>query len=641
MPLINLTTNLKSLPYGSDRPGGASSGEPFIVSPLPSQAIRVPYARQLNLFDNFYELNKNTSDFPIRGGSIELDTSTGRLTTVAGRIDFARIQAFLDNKQKGTIFKLKQAGLQLSNPKMQVPGAIATLVSNQSGFVETTRTYNPTGITTAQQVLTSGTGIHIPRHGATADYGGLFTRGYAEFIRANNTLQDNRLVILTKSKIANESPISIYSGRAADYGISVLNNQILNYPGGPGSTYGIGGTVIKRDVNTNTGVVYNTISYTYDTIQKQNTTEGTDRAHPRVQDFRKAINNQTGKEQLMTEDYESDRFGYATGRRWYSAVNTGNQGAAPLKARVDYSKTLGNIDDVNCTYPYTMLEEDTPWTTYGFSRDIPKDIIKFSFECLDNDYIGTATALLFRAFLTSFTDNNQAEFNSFKYLGRGETFRAYQGFDRSINFGFKIAAFSRDEMQPLYTKLNHLISQVYPDYSPKEGFMRGSIIKLTVGDYLYRVPGFLENVNVTIDSNASWEIALDKTGKDKDMAELPQLLDVQCTFKPIHNILPRRVTTNAPEVPLIADTPSKYIQQTDPNRVFTHPSQILKLKEGVMEPEEVATRLADQAVADRKELLEKSTIPPRASLPNLYPSPTPNITLSPEQQRDLFNLGDF
>ena len=129
MPLINLITNLRSLPYGADRPGGGSSGQPYIVSPPPSNIIQVPFARQLNLFDTFYELNKNTSDFPIRGGSIELDTSTGRLTTVAGRIDFARIQAFLNDKQKGTIFKLKQTGLQLANPKTQVPGAITSFVS--------------------------------------------------------------------------------------------------------------------------------------------------------------------------------------------------------------------------------------------------------------------------------------------------------------------------------------------------------------------------------------------------------------------------------------------------------------------------------------------------------------------------------
>ena len=35
MPLIDLKTDLKSLTYGTDRPGGGSSKEPFITEPIP------------------------------------------------------------------------------------------------------------------------------------------------------------------------------------------------------------------------------------------------------------------------------------------------------------------------------------------------------------------------------------------------------------------------------------------------------------------------------------------------------------------------------------------------------------------------------------------------------------------------------
>ena len=34
MPLINYRTDLKSLRYGGDQPGGGSSGQPYIVSPI-------------------------------------------------------------------------------------------------------------------------------------------------------------------------------------------------------------------------------------------------------------------------------------------------------------------------------------------------------------------------------------------------------------------------------------------------------------------------------------------------------------------------------------------------------------------------------------------------------------------------------
>lgn len=114
---------------------------------------------------------------------------------------------------------------------------------------------------------------------------------------------------------------------------------------------------------------------------------------------------------------------------------------------------------------------------------------------------------------------------------------------------------TREEMAPLYTKLNHLISQVYPDYSPDSDVMRGSVVKLTIGDYIYRMPGFLENVNVTIDnSNTPWEIQLLGQNVESDVAQLPHLVTISCTFKPIFDILPQRVTKSKPYVPLIANT---------------------------------------------------------------------------------------
>ena len=166
MPLINLTTDLKSLQYGNDRPGGGSSGLPYIVSPRPDQIVPQPFPLNSDLFANFYDLNRNTSDYPIRGGSEELSGETGLLTTPAGRIDRARIKAFMNDPQKGKIFLLKQTGLQLSNPKTPGPAVLTPLRDNKvTGILEATRFYNPTGINTELQVSTQGTGVHITRHG--------------------------------------------------------------------------------------------------------------------------------------------------------------------------------------------------------------------------------------------------------------------------------------------------------------------------------------------------------------------------------------------------------------------------------------------------------------------------------------------
>ena len=547
MPLINLTTDLKSLRYGGDRPGGGSSGLPYIVSPYPNagDTQQFPLNRNFGLYDTFYNLNKETHDYPIRGGSVDLDGATGRLTTPAGRIDRLRIQKFLEDPQRGTLFLLKQVGLQLTNPKTQVQGSLSALGSSLSkGFLESTRVYNATGVNTIQQVLASGTGTHIPRHGLIPDYNGLFSNAYEAFVRSNNTEGTNRLVILSSTKLRTDgmfSPAVITAG--VDYGISTLSNEILNYQGGPGSTYGIGNTVVRRATNTNIGKTYNSIAFSYDTIMNQQVTVGDDRAHQALQDFRATINNQVGRAVLPIGNYLANNL--------ETRLNIGNPGGTKLVDRVDY--TTSSIDGQDKLNNQSLFYYDTtikPWSATINNQTPAKDMIKFVFECLSNDEPGNAVAIFFRSFLTNISDNHQAELNSFKYLGRGETFRTYQGFDRSISFTFKITAFSRAEMKPLYKKLNHLASQVYPDYSPISQFMRGSVVKLTIGDYLYRVPGFLESVNITLDDNAAWEIALNDDG----MRELPQMVTVQCSFKPIHNFLPRREKFTDPYVPLIADT---------------------------------------------------------------------------------------
>jgi hypothetical protein len=186
--------------------------------------------------------------------------------------------------------------------------------------------------------------------------------------------------------------------------------------------------------------------------------------------------------------------------------------------------------------PFDVKDGDSP-----FENPYAKDIIKFGFEAISNDNPTKTTALVFRAFLSGISDNHAAEYNTFKYLGRGENFRTYQGFDRTVNFSFKIFAQSRPELRPMYEKLNYLTSQVYPDYSPQTSAMRAPIIKLTIGDYLYRTPGFLESINITIEDDASWEIAsLAGEKESRAVGELPHYLNVTVSFKPIMDILPRR-----------------------------------------------------------------------------------------------------
>ena len=73
--------------------------------------------------------------------------------------------------------------------------------------------------------------------------------------------------------------------------------------------------------------------------------------------------------------------------------------------------------------------------------------------------------------------------------------------------------------------------------------MRGTIARVTVGDYIYEVPGIIESVNYTWNRDYNWEIAFQNPegDSDDDMQELPQIMDCSLTFKPIHSFIPQAV----------------------------------------------------------------------------------------------------
>ena len=180
----------------------------------------------------------------------------------------------------------------------------------------------------------------------------------------------------------------------------------------------------------------------------------------------------------------------------------------------------------------------------GLEAEQGRDLIKFRFQIITP---GEGKAgpkikhLYFRALIDNFGDTFNANWNSYNYIGRGESFYTYGNFDRSIDLGFKIAAQTRAEMKPLYQKLNYLIGATTPTYS--KNFMRGTFVKMTVGDYIYELPGFLNNVNVSWNQEYPWEIAMSSPEDKEDKIanpnqELPMILDVGLSFTPIHTFLP-------------------------------------------------------------------------------------------------------
>jgi hypothetical protein len=262
--LLTLHTDLKSLKYGHDRPGGGDSGQPYITTDINTADTRIP-------FDDGF----------MRYGIVG--------ATKASETDRLRISKFLYGGTQGYLFISRQIGLQFSNPKLEVGklnirggkfldfiGQVANRVNQEVG---PTRIYNG-GINTLAQVPVNAFGTHFLRHGVLTDQ--LEENKYGNAVTSNNEIGDNRLLKLTnKFQLGDNSPnitdssqnlinrinrivtgiTNVFNTISAPLGGPVLPKFKLNpqeqiidqYIGGPNSLYGVGQTTIRRYSNTEDG----------------------------------------------------------------------------------------------------------------------------------------------------------------------------------------------------------------------------------------------------------------------------------------------------------------------------------------------------------------------------------------------------
>ncbi len=213
--------------------------------------------------------------------------------------------------------------------------------------------------------------------------------------------------------------------------------------------------------------------------------------------------------------------------------------AGKRRPRADYAfnSSADRLDLINAQLPY----DQTTSEVIKNSDVGGDDMVDFRIKVLSNDTAGLMKIIRFRAFLEGFQDSYNANYNEQKYVGRGDTFYNYTGFTREIGFGFKVVALSQGELIPMYKKLNYLASIMMPDYN-QSGLMRGSMVKLTVGDYIKDLPGFIGGFTYAFNDAAPFEIGIDGRGiRDPEIPQVPHMIDVQSfTFKPVHNFIAER-----------------------------------------------------------------------------------------------------
>lgn len=565
MGLIDLKTDLKSLRYGNDRVYGGNSGQPYITNNIPDDIS--PYI--------------GTTDYLLRGGiRVVRDsvTDTERLAKM-----------FKDVKSpNGIFFTSKQQLLS------------QTAVRTQASGILNEGTYSPLNTLSQAGVLAFGT--HLNKQGINpfADTG-VNAQGPGLYYSAVTPTQqpaNNRLVLLTQGLIN-----SLPSVRNGIIYAPTGQVDLLTYSGGPNSDRGVGTTNIKYSSKTflsspkrsflfdsNTWV-YNSslVESPFETSEVENTFDpatfdpfgpaptptpstanfilnpdknGT-LLSPSIQDFRVILRRQTrdlkqnGKTSAdsgatpYSPDYNSKNIDLRT--------NLGQPGQRANKSYADYDKGVINLENGKSEYgtsrgvaglgavpsPGLDFINSTPiYRSQEVNTDpLLNDLVQFNIAIIDNDSPNYKTYMHFRALLGPINDSYSADWSSFKYLGRGENFYTYNGFTRQMSLSWTIAAQSKQELIPMYKKLNYLASSLTPNYS-SQGYMRGNLAQITIGDYVVNQPGIITGLTYDLQEDSPWEIGINVDGNlDPTTAQVPHIIRVSgFNFIPIQQFIPSKQT---------------------------------------------------------------------------------------------------
>lgn len=513
MGLVDLKTDLKSLKYGRDRPGGGSSNQPYIVTPIPDG------------------LTPNSPDFLLRQGALKASLN-----------DVSRLTKWFSDplSVNGLLFTAKQNLLERQNPA--VPGGL-------------NRIYLPTS--TLSQALLSPEGFHLNKQGLDPfelSYAQGGTSGYFNYTLNKDTLENvSRLSLLYSTKIAKSPLTPLRTAQEKEFNISSNSEFSLSYSGGPNSVGGLGRTNIRIQNPTvrsyinpdGSNPVY---TFKYEDLAKQ--VQKRSIGLYGLTDYRATINQSVGEQVLpatLYEEFNREKT-YNTSPTYYKVHDK--------KALLEPNNSI-SPDLVNLTNP--LPKGNIPEFLFE------SDLVKFFFEVINPKVVDktndiSSEFLFFRAYLNSIGDGFKAEWQPYKYVGRAENFYRYSGFSRDVQLSFIIYAHSRDEMIPLYKKLNKLLGATAPTYG-ESGYMLGNFVKLTVGTYFNSVPGIINSITLKPSFEAGWDINRDVTGnpiktEDKTyyVGQIPRMIEIDMTFTPIHDFTPQSTSTFINNTPTIQTT---------------------------------------------------------------------------------------
>jgi len=559
----------------------------------------------------------NTDDF-IRGGAVG--------SAQASINDAFRIGAFLTDLPKGPIFLAKQVGLQLSNPKLEVKKGGAAFAGSllkaafsaspaqavgsiTGGILGPTRIYNA-GINTLAQVPANAFGIHFSRHGLLpiqdeqTKYQNVVTFNNESTNSKNNRLVElvdkfdlgdqqyeanpnfnlraakkaNRQANRTNRQVNRAQNQSLLAGSQSGgfpyvpvkfkrQKLNIDNQVISAYPTGPGSTYGVGLTVIQRYSFTEDKLkIEESLGNASDFAGKSRLTTSTinysralgEKAKLSVSNAAKSINAYTGSIPGST-GLGPIEIAVALNQGKYTDYPTLASEISTNITNVTQSiPSFGTYSDTNPTTPTNTIKTSDPQVLRGtpnfryygavdsslassgsltynntkvFSRN-DAGIMTVIFRAInpfDKNSSSNEETFAFNAYMSGYKDNFDATWNDVNYAGRSESFYIYSKFKRTVNFDLKIPCFNKIQLFEKHRALGQLASVTAGSYNNKL-LLGGVLIKINMGNYLVGEYATLNNVSYSIPDDASWDIAND--------ALLSMYIDASFSLTIVHKKLP-------------------------------------------------------------------------------------------------------
>jgi hypothetical protein len=169
------------------------------------------------------------------------------------------------------------------------------------------------------------------------------------------------------------------------------------------------------------------------------------------------------------------------------------------------------------------------------------DLIKFFFTG-PKLHAGNTTEeddiIVFRAVIGSISDSFNASWPGFQLIGRGDQNFQYGGFTRDISIDFTVYATDRDEVKPIWRKLNALAGYTAPEYTKDNIALVAPWMRITIGDLFNQQAVLVKSVNYTLhNADTTWETNIEQ---DPQMMQTPHKVDVNLTLTPITDWLPQK-----------------------------------------------------------------------------------------------------